>query len=187
MPEALLALIDEPEGPGGDITGGAEDCLYRVTNANDSGPGSLRAGAEAGKRWIVFDGDYTINLTSDLYVGGNVTIDGRGHHVTVTGHALRFKGPAASNVIVADLVLTHVAAVSGGATHLWFDRVTMPDDADEHIHITNPNPWPWPAAVRGDASTSWRDSREGSRCSSLPGCAYLCEPTVSDQQRRSER
>lgn len=142
VPRALLVLLDEPEGPRSDITGGAGECLYSVTNANDSGPGSLRAGAEAGKRWIVFDGDYTINLTSDLYVGGKVTIDGRGRHVTVTGHALRFKGPAASNVIVADLILTHAVAVSGGATDLWFDRVTMPDGADEHeqIHITNPNP-----------------------------------------------
>ena len=58
-----------------------------VTNANDSGAGSLRqaiAGAAAGDT-ITFSGDFTIRLASPLTIDRDVTIDGAGHTVTITG------------------------------------------------------------------------------------------------------
>jgi hypothetical protein len=65
----------------------ARAATITVSNANDSGTGSLRqviASAAAGDT-ITFDGDYTITLTSQLTISKNLTIDGVGHSVTVSG------------------------------------------------------------------------------------------------------
>ena len=59
-----------------------------VTNANDSGAGSLRqaiAGLCSGGT-ISFNGSYTIPLASQLEIGSSVTIDGAGHNVTISGN-----------------------------------------------------------------------------------------------------
>jgi Ca2+-binding RTX toxin-like protein len=59
-----------------------------VTNNNDSGAGSLRqaiADVCAGGT-ITFDGDYTIPLASQLVIDRDMTIDGAGHSVTVSGN-----------------------------------------------------------------------------------------------------
>jgi hypothetical protein len=59
-----------------------------VTNAEDSGKGSLRqAIADAGPGNIInFDGNYTILLQkSELTIDKDLTIDGKGHTVTVSG------------------------------------------------------------------------------------------------------
>ncbi len=65
----------------------ADAATIAVTNANDSGAGSLRqaiADAAAGDT-ITFDGDYTIPLASTLNIAKNLTIDGAGHIVTISG------------------------------------------------------------------------------------------------------
>ena len=59
-----------------------------VANADDSGPGSLRqaiADVCAGGT-ITFDDDYTITLASELVIAKDVTIDGVGHDVIVSGN-----------------------------------------------------------------------------------------------------
>ncbi len=68
----------------------AQDAPNTVTNANDSGPGSLRqaiadAGISAGST-ITFDGDYTITLASTLTIDKYLTIDGTGHNITISGN-----------------------------------------------------------------------------------------------------
>ena len=65
----------------------AHAATIAVTNANDSGAGSLRqaiADAAAGDT-ITFNGDYTIPLASTLSIDRNLTIDGAGHSVTISG------------------------------------------------------------------------------------------------------
>lgn len=59
-----------------------------VTNGNDAGAGSLRqAIADAGDGdTIVFDGDYTIVLGSTLIISKDLTIDGEGQAITVSGN-----------------------------------------------------------------------------------------------------
>lgn len=59
----------------------AADCgtglpVYKVTNLNDSGTGSFRAGASAGNCMIVFEVGGTIELLSRLSIGANCTIAG---------------------------------------------------------------------------------------------------------------
>ncbi len=67
----------------------ADSCL--VTTDADSGVGSLREKiADPACETITFDNDYTIVLASHLTIDSNVTIDGAGHGVTVSGnHAVR--------------------------------------------------------------------------------------------------
>jgi uncharacterized repeat protein (TIGR02543 family) len=68
----------------------AETCspVITVTNANNTGAGSLRnaiAGLCSGGT-ITFSGDYTVTLASELAISKNMTIDGAGHNVTVSGN-----------------------------------------------------------------------------------------------------
>jgi len=68
-------------------TTNAHAATITVTNANDSGLGSLRAAitAAAAGDTITFDGNYTITLGTQLTISKNLTIDGAGHTVTVSG------------------------------------------------------------------------------------------------------
>jgi uncharacterized repeat protein (TIGR01451 family) len=58
-----------------------------VTNSNDDGSGSLRQAITniCSGGTITFAGNYTIHLASQLTIGKNMTIDGAGHSVTVSG------------------------------------------------------------------------------------------------------
>jgi len=65
----------------------ARAATLTVINANDSGVGSLRqaiADAAAGDT-IIFNGDMIIPLASELVISKNLTIDGTGRNVTISG------------------------------------------------------------------------------------------------------
>lgn len=100
-------ILNVRDGYGRNATGGAAGEVYHVTNLNDSGPGSLRYGAEStDPLWIVFDQPGTIAPASFINVGSNKTIDGRGQAVTLLGFAniwgiLNLDG--SNNVIITNL------------------------------------------------------------------------------------
>lgn len=58
-----------------------------VTNANDSGSGSLRQAVYSvcGGDTITFNGDYTIRLGATINIIKSLTIDGTGHTITISG------------------------------------------------------------------------------------------------------
>lgn len=137
-----LGLLDERVGYGRNATGGAAGCLYRVTNLNDSGSGSLRAGAQQANRWVVFDVSGTIRLSTPIDVASNTTIDGRGADVTVSGRGLYLVDR--TNVIITNITLADIAGSNQdaiqirrmGSKDVWVDHVTVRNVQGGYIDIT---------------------------------------------------
>ena len=111
LPGAVGFGINTPAGRGGDI--------YRVTNLNDSGEGSLRACVEAaGPRYCLFEVSGVIRLGRDLEVTSpNLTIAGQ--TAPAPGIMLRAAGLRiqASDVLVQHLALRPGDDPDGSVTH----------------------------------------------------------------------
>jgi pectate lyase len=122
-----------------------------ITNLADGGPGSLRAAATApGAAWIRFAVSGTIQLSKDLDVAADKTIDGRGAAVTIAGEGMRL---GSSNVILENLRFA-LGAVPGhteddvlidGADDVWIDHCSFTGGADKLIG----------APAGGDITVSW--------------------------------
>lgn len=165
VPTHLLALLDERVGFGANTTGAAAGCIYHVTNDSNSGPGSLRDGVTKGNRWVVFDGDFTIELDGNIRVAGNTTIDGRGREVEIVGAGLHMDGGSSSNVIISDVTVrdvqwrnTDLLVVRRGATDFWFNHLALRGATDEYIDITQAGP----GGVDGTISWTHFQRRESS-------------------------
>jgi pectate lyase len=106
IPGAVGYGIDTPAGRGGKI--------YRVTNLNASGAGSLKdCVAASGPRVCVFEVSGTIKLTSDLHVWNpNLTIAGQ----TAPSPGIIIRG-AALNINASDVLVQHI-------------RIRVGDDAE---------------------------------------------------------
>ena len=104
------------EGFGAETLGGFQPGMQvrYVTNLNDSGPGSLREAINTGDApiWVRFAVDGTIELASPLNVPSNITIDGRGRQVTLSGKGFLVHGRS-------HVILTHLAVED-----------VVPDDMD---------------------------------------------------------
>ncbi len=103
------------------FNGAADASTLTVTNANDSGPGSLRdtiAAASAGDT-INFNGDYTITLASTLTITTNLTIDGETHSITISGNSSYrvFYVSAGVTASLLNLTVSGGSADSGGGVY----------------------------------------------------------------------
>jgi hypothetical protein len=134
------------QGFGRYTTGGAGKPVYRVTNRNNSGAGSLRDALSQGNRCVVFDVGGTITLSSNLLVrGANVTIDGLtapSPGITLKGGTLVMQGSSgASNVVLRGI--RHRSAPAGAdgirvynASNIVIDRVSVSGYGDGGIDVT---------------------------------------------------
>ena len=89
------------EGFGALATGGRNGEIVRVTNLDDSGPGSFREAVSKPNRFVVFDLGGVIRLKSNVSVPNNITLAGHsapGEGGCFYGKAVSFSG--SSNVIV---------------------------------------------------------------------------------------
>lgn len=120
------------EGYGSLAAGGRGGEVYRVTNLNDSGPGSLRdaiATAGATPRTIVFAVGGTIHASDPLPMSGksNLTIAGQtapGDGILIRGAALQIKN-GSSHVIVR-----HIRVRYGDDTGNERDAISVSDSHD---------------------------------------------------------
>ena len=157
------------------ITGGRGGDVYKVTNLNDSGAGSLRYGiqnAPASGRTIVFDVGGTIQLASSLDFNGkdNITIAGQtapGGGITLAGNRLRINPlfddddviDPLSNVIVQHLRIrpSETAENADGvwvqtASNVIIDHVTTSWSTDESISVTHDS---------NDVTVQWSTMSQG--------------------------
>ncbi|NJC41670.1 hypothetical protein GGQ87_001928 [Brevundimonas alba] len=110
------------EGAGRYAEGGRGGAVWRVTNLNDAGSGSLRAAVEAeGPRTVVFDIGGTIRLATPLTVRrGRITIAGQtapGGGITLRDHPL---------VIAADdVVIRHIRSRLGDESGVEADAISI--------------------------------------------------------------
>jgi pectate lyase len=107
--ELPLVRFDIEAGPGGfagtqGLTGGLGEQVYMVTSADDAGPGTYRDALTEGNRHVRFDPSLdgtTIRLDRPVETdASNLTIDGSGRTITISGHATRFSG---TNIVIAGL------------------------------------------------------------------------------------
>jgi hypothetical protein len=157
---AQLPAFPGAEGVAKNITGGRGGDVYKVTNLNDSGTGSLRQGiqtAPATGRTIVFDVAGTIQLNSSLDFNGkdNIAIAGQtapAGGITLAGNRLRINSQKVNGNVVdplSNVVLQFIrvrpGAAAANADGVWLetasnvivDHVTTSWSTDEGISSTH--------------------------------------------------
>jgi hypothetical protein len=127
------------EGFGRNTTGGVGQPVYRVTNLNDSGAGSLRDAISQGNRCVVFDLGGTINLASELQVrGANITIDGftaPSPGITIRNYTLLMHGNfgATGNIIVRGLRSRDAFQLVDGNPSFGFGALNTSNIVIDHV------------------------------------------------------
>jgi len=102
---SALPVIPGAVGYGIDTAAGRGGTIYRVTNLNADGAGSLKACTSAsGPRVCVFEVSGTIRLTTDLHIRNpNITIAGQ----TAPSPGISLRG-AALNINASDVLVQHI-------------------------------------------------------------------------------
>jgi hypothetical protein len=138
------------EGFGRNTTGGAGKPIYRVTNLNNSGTGSLRDAVSVGNRCVVFDVGGTINLASQFSIrGANITIDGFTapspgitlRNTTTTDQAcLSINGNNGAGNVVVRGIRVRLATDDGisvyNASNVVIDHVSVSGFGDGAVDVT---------------------------------------------------
>lgn len=136
-PDAGLGPDFVIEGFGAATKGGWQPGYdeFIVTSLMDSGPGTLREGLSnpPGPRIIRFAIDGTIALASSLLVPSNVTIDGRGHSITLTNKGLILAG--SDDVIIINLAIVDVGPESEDGLRIG-DPTLGPSERVVIDHVT---------------------------------------------------
>lgn len=143
------------EGFGAQTPGGAGQPVYRVTNLNDSGPGSLRDAVSEGYRYVVFDVGGVIALQRNLFVQGPfITIDGftapspgitlKNFGLVLRNESVDGKPGGAHDVILRGLRVRNAAAtestdciqIAYGAYNIVVDHSSMSGCGDGTTDVT---------------------------------------------------
>ncbi len=90
------------QGFGRYTAGGRGGEVYRVTNLEDSGPGSLRDAVSQPDRIVVFEAGGIIRIDSRIAIKRNITIAGQtapGGGITIYGNGIALNGDSGNNII----------------------------------------------------------------------------------------
>jgi pectate lyase len=156
------------EGFGSTTPGGKGQPVYRVTNLNDSGPGSLRDALSKGNRYVVFEvaGEIAVKGKFIDVKGAFITIDGftaPSPGITLKNGGLRIDGKRGGehDVIIRGLKIRDAAvdratsdgiALDHGVYNIVVDHVSIKGSGDENVALA------W--GVR-DVTISWSIFAEG--------------------------
>jgi pectate lyase len=137
IPDAGLGPDFPIEGFGAATKGGWQPGSdeYFVTTLDDSGPGSLREGLDSatGPRLVRFMVDGTIVLANSLLVPSNITIDGRGHSITLTNRGLILAG--SDEVIITNLAIVDLTSTAEDGIRIG-DPTLGPSERVVIDHVT---------------------------------------------------
>jgi pectate lyase len=138
----VAGLLAQREGYGRNATGGLNGPVAVVTSSADSGPGSLRDIVQEarGPLWIRFNRDMTIPLRSEIRARSNLTIDGRGHMITLIDHG--FAVGRVNNVILTHLTIDGRSETLGkgviiayGSRDIWLNHLDLSRFNDRLIDV----------------------------------------------------
>lgn len=148
----VLKAFPSAEGFGKNATGGRGGSVYKVTNLNDSGSGSLRDAISVGNRTIVFTLGGNITLSSPLNITkNNITIAGQsapggGISININGIDAPTIEVNASNIIIRYLRIRHSLSYTGSTSadgihvasgqNIIVDHCSVTQASDEAIAIT---------------------------------------------------
>jgi hypothetical protein len=122
-------------GAGAYSVGGRGQSVYKVTNLNDSGAGSLRDALSQSNRTIVFDVSGTIELNSEINANiSNVTIAGQTAPlggITVTGRVLNIQG---DNIIIR--YIRFRPNFDGSQTNDVINTVRLTNSIFDHLSLS---------------------------------------------------
>ena len=132
------------EGFGRFASGGRGGTVYRVTNLNDSGPGSFRDAVSKSGRTVVFDVSGVIKIKDKISAAPQITIAGQtspGSGITVYGNGVSF----GSNSIVRYIRFRGSINMPKGActvvaddlTDIIFDHVSVEWGRWDNLHVKN--------------------------------------------------
>jgi pectate lyase len=156
-----LALVASPgrlaayQGFGATTPGGSGKPIYRVSNLNDSGPGSLRDAVSEGDRTVVFDVAGTIVLSDEITIrSAFLTIDGLtapSPGITLKNHGIIIRGTAGHDIIVRGLRIRNASLdgiwITDAAYNVVIDHVSIHGSGDGNLDISR-------AGTR-DITVSW--------------------------------
>lgn len=145
LAEAQQLAFPGAQGFGRHAVGGRYGSVYKVTNLNDSGAGSLRDAVSQPNRIVVFDVAGVIRLNSRMVFAKNLYVAGQtapGEGVIVYGDGVSFSG--ATNTIVRYMRFrmgkqgtsgADAAGIANG-TNMIFDHVSVAWGQDETFSIS---------------------------------------------------
>jgi len=149
--DAVAQTLAFPEAEGfgrfaaGARTNLASASVYRVTNLNDSGPGSFRDAVSQSNRFVVFDVGGIVTLNSVAVVSSNVTIAGQTAPGGIAFYGDRVAFTGANNTISRYIAVrkgeagTREDSVSlSRGTNMMFDHMSVTWGVDETFSM-NPD------------------------------------------------
>jgi pectate lyase len=140
----VSSLLKYREGYGREATGGTGGKVVIVSSPEDAGPGTLREALSRAKAqtWIRFGRDMKVELKSQLRVPSNVTVDGRGHEVTLLDYGFGVYGK--SNVILTHLTIdgrlrtfTQAVDIANDSRNVWIDHLDLSRFAARLVNVKN--------------------------------------------------
>ncbi|WYZ42384.1 hypothetical protein EsH8_VI_000083 [Colletotrichum jinshuiense] len=133
--DAAPSAFPGAEGFGRNAVGGRTGTVYKVTNLNDSGTGSLRDAVSQANRIVVFDVGGVIKIDARIVVSKNVYIAGQ----TAPGGGITVYGNGFSWSNANDAIVRYIRIRMGKSGDSGKDAVTIADGKNmifDHVSVS---------------------------------------------------